>query len=114
METIMATANAKAGARATAGIIWGWLFDRNTGERHGGLVCEYNGSLPEEEAAGQLEESLQELYANGYREDFQLEGMRLHIRSFVPQKRFGTALVSLCFLNYLWPVLAGAELRLSS
>jgi arginine decarboxylase len=89
------------------------LFEKSTGERHGGLVCEYNGSLPEAEAASQLEDSLQELYINGYCEDFELEGTRLHMRSFVPEKRFGTVLVSLCFLNYLWPVLGSAGALLS-
>jgi len=114
METIMAVANANAGTRATAGIIWSWLIDKSTGERHGGLVCEYNGSLPEAEAASQLEDSLQELHTNGYSEEFTLEGTRLHLRSFVPEKRFGTILVSLCFLNYLWPVLGSAERLLAS
>ena len=114
METIMAVANANAGTRATAGIIWSWLIDKSTGERHGGLVCEYNGSLPEAEVASQLEDSLQELHTNGYSEEFTLEGTRLHLRSFVPEKRFGTILVSLCFLNYLWPVLGSAERLLAS
>ena len=45
METIMATANYPQSARATAGIIFGWLFDKQTGEKYGGLVCEYNGDL---------------------------------------------------------------------
>ncbi len=114
METIMAVANANTGTRATAGIIWSWLFDKSTGERHGGLVCEYNGSLPEAEAASQLQDSLQELHTNGYSEGFELEGTRLHLRSFVPEKRFGTVLVSLCFLNYIWPVLGSAERLLAS
>jgi arginine decarboxylase len=114
METIMAVASANAGTRATAGIIWSWLFDNSTGERHGGLVCEYNGSLPEAEASSQLMESLQELYANGYCEGFELEGTRLHTRSFVPEKRFGTVLVSLCFLSYLWPVLGNVGRQLAS
>jgi arginine decarboxylase len=113
METIMAVANANAGTRATAGIIWGWLFNKSTGERHGGLVCEYNGSLPEAEAQSQLEESLRELYTNGYSGDFEMEGTRLALLSFVPEKRFGTALVSLCFLNYLWPVLGSTSALLS-
>ena len=113
METIMAVATANAGTRATAGVIWSWLFDKSTGERHGGLVCEYNGSYPEAEAASQLQESLQELYTNGYSEDFELSGTRLHMRSFVPEKRFGTALVAICFLNYLWPVLGNAGVSLS-
>jgi len=114
METIMAVSTANTGTRATAGIIWSWLFERSTGERHGGLVCEYNGSLSEEQAAAQLEESLQELYSNGYSEDFSLEGTRLQMRSFVPEKRFGTVLVGLCFLTYLWPVQGRAELACSS
>ncbi len=113
METIMAVANANAGTRATAGIIWSWLINKSTGERHGGLVCEYNGSLPAVDAQAQLEESLQELYTNGYSGDFALEGTRQHLRSFVPEKRFGTALVSLCFTNYLWPVLGRASALLS-
>jgi len=106
METIMATATANEGTRATAGIVWGWLRSRRSGDKHGGLVCEYNGSLGESEVTAQLDASIQELYTNGYAEDFELEEPRLFLRSFVPKKRFGTAIVSLCFLNYLWPVLS--------
>src|SRR4030065_2117876 len=54
LETIMATANANAGTRATAGITWGWLFDRSTGERHGGLVWGDNGSPAAGEGAPPL------------------------------------------------------------
>jgi arginine decarboxylase len=109
METIMATATAQAGGRASAGIIWGWLQNKRTGERHGGLVCEYNGCLEEPEVEQQLRASIEELYTNGYSDDFGLEDTRLIMRSFVPAKRFGTALVGLCFLNYLWPVLHGKD-----
>jgi len=111
METIMATATANEGTRATAGIIWGWLFNKTTGDKYGGLVCEYNGSLPESDAERQLQASLEELYTHGYSEDFDLADSRLIMRSFVPRKRFGTALVSICFLNYLWPVLQGRPRR---
>jgi arginine decarboxylase len=109
METIMATATAFAGDRASAGIIWGWLQNKQTGERQGGLVCEYNGCLEEPEVEQQLRASIEELYTNGYSDDFDLEETRLIMRSFVPEKRFGTALVGLCFLNYLWPVLQGKD-----
>jgi arginine decarboxylase len=109
LETIMATATALAGDRASAGIIWGWLQNKQTGERHGGLVCEYNGCLEEREVEQQLRASIEELYTNGYSDDFGLEDTRLIMRSFVPGKRFGTALVGLCFLNCLWPVLHGKD-----
>lgn len=105
LETIMAVSTSRKGKRATAGIIWGWLFDRDSGEKHGGLVCEYNGNLSPAHAEEQLRESLHELYSNGYSESFQLDDIELHLESFTPRKRFGTAIVSLCFLNHYIPVL---------
>ena len=44
LESIMAVAHANRGERATAGIIYGWLHDRRTEEKFGGLVCEHNGN----------------------------------------------------------------------
>ncbi|NTV29473.1 MAG: arginine decarboxylase [Candidatus Omnitrophica bacterium] len=106
METIMACANVEKGVRATAGIIYGWLFNRKTNQRYGGLVCEYNGSLTEEEAGRQLRASLQTLYRNGFDEDYELREERLTMKSFVPKKKYGTALVAICFTNYVYPVLS--------
>ena len=105
METIMAVANCEKGKRATAGIIHGWLFNKETGEKYGGLVCEYNGGLPEEEVKQQLKDSLQELYTNGFSDEFELKDIKLITESSVPDKKFGTALVALCFTNYLYPVI---------
>lgn len=106
METIMAVANVTKGVRATVGIIYGWLYDRETDEKYGGLVCEYNGNDPLEHASEQLRSSLQELYVNGFEERFRLSDINLISESFVPKKNYGTALVSLCFTNYLVPVLS--------
>ena len=104
METIMATANSKKGTRATAGIIYGWLFNKQTGEKYGGLVCEYNGSDNEEKAGKSLRASLNELYTNGFEENFELKEINLITESLIPKKKFGTALVALCFTNYVYPV----------
>ena len=105
LETIMAVATASKAEQATAGIIWGWLYDRSNGVKHGGLVCEYNGYLNKEQASRQLHESLDELYYNGYSDDFYLEAPTLIAESFIPQKLYGTALVSLNFVNYIIPIL---------
>ncbi|MBW2973624.1 pyruvoyl-dependent arginine decarboxylase [Candidatus Woesearchaeota archaeon] len=105
LESIMACANAKKGERATAAIIFGWLYSKTTGEKYGGLVCEYNGNKTEQEAIEELKASLAELYENGYSEEFDLREIETHSKSFVPEKNFGTALVSLCFVNYEHPVL---------
>ncbi len=107
METISAAANAEKGIRATAGIIYGWLFNKKTGKKYGGLVCEYNGHDAENDAESSLRASLDELYYNGFSEDYEMKDITLHMKSFVPTKRFGTALVALCFTNYLYPVLGG-------
>ncbi len=109
METIMAVSSAEHDQRATAGIIFGWLYDKRSGGRHGGLVCEYSGSYGEAEAEEQLRASLQELYENGYSDQYFLRETRLIMDSLVPAKKYGTALVSICFLNYLWPVVSGGE-----
>jgi arginine decarboxylase len=106
METIMACANAEKGVRATAGIIYGWLFNRKTKERYGGLVCEYNGAMSEEDASAQLRASLQTLYTNGFQDEFELRDERLTMKSFVPKKKYGTSLVAICFTSHVLPVLS--------
>jgi arginine decarboxylase len=102
METIMATCNSKKGQQATAGIIYGWLYDKN-GQRYGGLVCEHNGPITRQEIEKRLSASLQELYKNGYSE-YELRDINLFIESFKVKKKFGTALVALCFTNYEVPM----------
>ena len=105
MESIMAVANANKGERATAGIIFGWLFNKKTNERYGGLVCEHNGNYTIEEIENLLRASLDELYFNGFSEDYHLKDINLITESFVPEKKYGTALVSLCFVNYIYPII---------
>ncbi|MBI5390863.1 pyruvoyl-dependent arginine decarboxylase [Candidatus Woesearchaeota archaeon] len=104
METIMATSTAKKGERATASIIHGWLYDKETGEKYGGLVCEQNGNHTPQEIEAQLHMSLNELYTNGFSEQYDLKDIKIITESFVPQKKFGTVLVALCFTNYVFPI----------
>jgi len=105
METIMACSNSTKGIRATAGIIYGWLYDKITGEKAGGLVCEYSDNGTEEEAKKTLQASLNELYAEDIKRKYTLRDIELYIKSFIPKKKFGTALVALCFVNHEVPVL---------
>lgn len=102
MENISAVATSRKGWRATAGIIIGWLYDKN-GRKYGGLVCEYNGCDLEEKARKLLRASLQELYTNGY-ENYELRDIKIMMRSFIPKKRYGTAIVAICFTDYVHPV----------
>jgi arginine decarboxylase len=105
METIMAVSNGSKGERVSAGIAYGWLTERSSGQRYGGLVCEHNGNYPEEELERLLRSSINELYINGFEERFSLGDLNIIKSSFVPTKTYGTALVALCFTNYFYPIL---------
>ncbi|PIZ95895.1 MAG: arginine decarboxylase [Candidatus Magasanikbacteria bacterium CG_4_10_14_0_2_um_filter_37_12] len=104
LESIMAVADGKKGERCTAGITWGWLYNKTTGEKYGGLVCEYHGSIPKDEAVAQLLSSLDELYV-AFTDTYDLKNIENVTESFVPEKAYGTALVALGFTSYLVPCL---------
>jgi arginine decarboxylase len=106
VECIMAVGNSLKGERVSAGIILGWLYDRRTDEKFGGLVCEHNGNYSTDEIKLLLKDSLNELYINGFEEDYSLKDKRIITESFIPGKKYGTALVALCFTDYLYPVLS--------
>lgn len=102
METITAEATCEYGSTATAGLIFGWLYDKVSGGRHGALVCEYGGSLKNGAAEQHLREMLKELHTNGY-EHFDLRDINIRTRTIEPVKMYGTAIVAICFTSYLVP-----------
>ncbi|MFH2131380.1 MAG: pyruvoyl-dependent arginine decarboxylase [bacterium] len=107
METIMAVGNFKQGESGAAGIIFGWLYDKQTQEKYGGLVCETSGKTTEKKIEQELNDSLQELYTNGFSEQYDLRDITLISRELTVEKKHGTALVALCFTNYYVPIIDG-------
>jgi arginine decarboxylase len=105
LESIMAVCTANKGEQATAGIGYGWLFDKKSGDKFGGLVCEHYGKESEKTIRHRLQASLEELYHNGFSDDYLLKDLRFLTKSFVPAKKYGTALVALCFTSYYFPIL---------
>lgn len=108
LETIMAAGSTPQGHRATAGIVYGWLYHKKTGEKYGGLVCERSGEYDVEEIEANLNASLQEIYLNGFSEEYDIKDSRCVTQTFVPEKKHGTALVSICFTTYVYPLLLRA------
>jgi arginine decarboxylase len=106
MESIMAVAHSTKGKPATAGIIYGWLYDKITGKKYGGLVCEHNGNYSKKEVERLLHSSLNELYINGFNDKYDLKDIRMTTESFTPKKKHGTALVAICFKNYVVPIVS--------
>jgi len=105
MESIMSVCHAEKGQRATAGIIYGWLHHKKSREKFGGLVCEHYGDYSVDELKYRLEASLEELYENGFSEAYDLTSPHMLSQAFVPSKRYGSALVSLCFTTYYCPII---------
>jgi arginine decarboxylase len=104
LESIMSVCNAGKGEVATAGIIYSWLYDRSNGMKYGGLVCEHEGNYDLRELERRLKGSLEELYANGFSDEYFLGEPVILSESFTPRKTYGTALTALCFTSYYHPV----------
>ncbi|MDR0651626.1 MAG: pyruvoyl-dependent arginine decarboxylase [Candidatus Peribacteria bacterium] len=103
VESIMSACTVNQGERGAAGIIYGRLYHRKTNEKYGGLVCENYGDYSGEELQLLLQESLNELYINGFQEEYRLEEIKHLHETIVPQKKYGTAIVALCFTSYYYP-----------
>jgi arginine decarboxylase len=99
----MSTCSVNQGERGTAGIIYGRLYHRETNEKYGGLVCENDGDYSVEELQYLLQSSLNELYINGFQEEYRLEEITYLHETIIPQKKYGTAIVALCFTSYYYP-----------
>lgn len=105
METIMSVCNGKKGELLNAGIIYSWLYDRETNEKYGGIVCEHEGNYTSEEILKLLNLSLDELYYNGFSEKYYMKEPNIITNEYIPNKEYGTTLVSLCFVNYIIPII---------
>ena len=104
VESIMSSCTVEQGHRGTAGIIYGWLYHRKTGDKYGGLVCENYGDYSRDELKILLNSSLHELYNNGFQEEYTLADITYLSEGIIPTKKYGTALVALCFCSYEMPI----------
>ena len=106
-ECIMSTTSGKKDELISTGIIYGWLYNKETKQKFGGLVCENGGNYSIEELSNLLKSSLYELYYNGFSENYDLieDSIELNIESFVGEKQYNCVGVSLTFVNYEVPIL---------
>jgi arginine decarboxylase len=96
----------KPGTRITAGVLLAKVYRNSDGSYLGGFACEYNGHASLEEAEANLREAMQQLFARRYKTKFyRLEFGKLVVRTYTPEKSFGTILVGISFASYLVPVL---------
>ena len=101
-ETIMAVESGNKSERITAGIIYGWVYEN--GKKLGGLVAECHGNFSKKEAEDTLKASLDGMFKSRFDDKkFELRDPKLKIESFVPTKKFGTAIVAIVFTTYDYP-----------
>jgi arginine decarboxylase len=96
----------KPGTRITAGIILAKVHCSSDGSYLGGFACEYAGNGSVAEAEANLQQAMQQLFARRYKtKSYKLEFEKSVIRTFTPEKSFGTILVGIGFASYLVPIL---------
>ena len=94
----------RPGTRITAGLLLAKVYRVSDGFYLGGFACEYAGNGSVEEAQANLHEAMHQLFARRYRTKFhKLELEKSVVRTFTPQKSFGTILVGIGFASYLVP-----------
>lgn len=95
----------KPGTRITAGLLLAKVYYISDGSYLGGFACEYAGDLSVEEADANLQEAMHQLFERRYKSKlYKLELGKSVVRTFTPEKSFGTILVGIGFASYLVPV----------
>ncbi len=92
--------------RITAGLLLARVLRKSDESYLGGFACEYAGNGSIEEAEANLQEAMQQLFARRYQTRFyKVEFGKSVVRTYTPEKSFGTILVGVGFASYLVPVL---------
>ena len=103
------------GTRITAGLLLAKVYRNSDNSYLGGFACEYAGNNSIEDAESNLHKAMQQLFARRYRSHFyRLEFGKAVVRTFVPEKQFGSILVGIGFSSYLTPILRSEVAVVSS
>jgi arginine decarboxylase len=107
LEGIMAIQHTeKPGTRITAGVLLAKVHRNSDGSYLGGFACEYAGNGSTDEAEANLRTAMQQLFDRRYKTKmYKLELGKIVVRTFTPEKKFGTVLVGIGFASYIVPVL---------
>ena len=96
----------KPGTPITAGLLLAKVHHITDGSLLGGFACEYAGHGSLEEAQTNLREAMHQLFSRRYKSRFyRLEFGKSVVRTFTPEKSFGTILVGIGFASYVVPLL---------
>ena len=103
MKTIMAVSHGYQDEFVSAGVVYAWMYkDENFDEKVGGLVCEVSGRYRIEELESRLIRVINDLHQKTYGK-YYLGELNLITEGITIEKRYGTALAALCFVDFLQP-----------
>jgi arginine decarboxylase len=105
LKCIMSCEFGEFGEYISAGIIYAWMYkDESFNEKHGGLVCEVHGKFSVEMLEERLYLVLNNLFENTYKKQGLFLGepiVNIESGSVPNNIRYGCALVSLCFVDFI-------------
>ncbi len=103
LKTIMAVSHGQQDEFVSAGIVYAWMYkDEDFNEKVGGLVCEVSGRYRIEELEARLIRVITDLHEKTYSQ-YYLGEMNFVSEGITIQKRYGTALAALCFVDFKQP-----------
>jgi arginine decarboxylase len=107
LEGIIAVQHAdKPGTPITADLLLAKVHRKSEGSYLGGFACEYAGNETVEEAEANLRQAMQQLFERRYQGTlYELEFGKSIVRTYTPEKSFGTIIVGIGFASYFVPVL---------
>ena len=107
MKTIMAVSHGYQDEFVSAGVVYAWMYkDENFDEKVGGLVCEVSGRYRIEELESRLIRVINDLHQKTYGQ-YYLGELNFITEGITIEKRYGTALAALCFVDFLQPEIEG-------
>lgn len=103
MKTIMAVSHGQQDEFISAGLVYAWMYaDENFDEKVGGLVCEVSGRYRIEELEARLIRVINDLHIRTYSQ-YYLGELNFVTEGVTIEKRYGTALAALCFVDFDLP-----------
>ena len=103
LKTIMAVSHGYQDEFVSAGVVYAWMYrDENFDDKAGGLVCEVSGRYRIEELEARLIRVINDLHQKTYRHLY-LGDLNFVTEGLTIEKRYGTALAALCFIDFMQP-----------
>lgn len=103
LKSIMAVSHGYQDEFISAGVVYAWMYkDENFNEKAGGLVCEVSGRYRIEELESRLIRVINDLHQKTYNQFF-LGELNFITEGITIEKRYGTAVAGLCFVDFLVP-----------